>query len=244
MKREQRVDEAGRASAGSRLQVQIYVNRYWEELSQRTLESLPALASAFPALQWVSPLESARFEEYRDAAFLRRLGLTSLWPDLKAFWPRGGPSWDALAIAHPAAGAQGSGVMLVEAKSHPSEVYGPGCRASARSRQVIQKALEQTKQWLGVSPESDWMGPLYQTANRLAHLYFLREVGRVPAWYVALYFLNDGSRPGFDTTEDQWRFEIRAIKERLGLPSSGVPHAAEVFLQAREPGELLFPQSR
>jgi len=238
------IDAEGRASAGSRLQVQIHVNRRHEYLSQSVLDSLPDLSSSVSVLQWVSVLESEHFEEHRDAAFLRRLGLIGLWPKLRGFWPRGGPRWDALAIAPGAGGPTGHGVVIVEAKSHPSEVYGPGCRASGQSRRLIERALRQTKEWLGVRPEADWMGDLYQTANRLAHLYFLRQVGGVPAWYVGLYFLNDRSRPSFATTEDQWHSEIRAIKERLGLGSSGVPHAAEVFLQAREPGELLSPPSR
>ena len=35
------------------------------------------------------------------------------------------------------------------------------------------------------------MGPLYQFPNRLAHLYFFREIVKVPAWLVNVCYLDD-----------------------------------------------------
>ena len=90
-----RVDELGRARAGSQLQIQIYVNRRSEELSQKVFEGLPGLASLHPRLNWVSPLENDRFVEYQDVAFLKACGLEHLSAELKAFWPRRGPVWKA-----------------------------------------------------------------------------------------------------------------------------------------------------
>ena len=91
-----RIDELGRANAGSQLQIQIYVNRRSEELSQEVIQGLPDLASLHPCLNWVSPLEKDRFAEYQDSAFLKACGLKHLSHDLSAFWPRGGLVWDAL----------------------------------------------------------------------------------------------------------------------------------------------------
>jgi len=70
-----------------------------------------------------------------------------------------------------------------------AEIYGNGCQAQGASREMIAKALAETKQWCHADPTADWMGPLYQSANRLAHLYFLRErLKRLqrPAWMINL----------------------------------------------------------
>ncbi len=78
-----RVDEFGRAYAGSQLQIQIYVNRRSEELSQKVLQGLSDLASLHPRLNWVSPLEKDRFAEYQDSAFLKACGLEHLSAEAK-----------------------------------------------------------------------------------------------------------------------------------------------------------------
>jgi hypothetical protein len=135
--RSDRVDDLGRAYAGSQLQLQIWVNRQPDELSRRVVDALPSLASLNPRLHWVSPLEREKFVEYQDRAFLRALELESLDPQLKRFWPRGGPVWDALAAVEIGGDPAPRGVVLVEAKSYPDEIYGPGCQASPRSRKKI-----------------------------------------------------------------------------------------------------------
>lgn len=220
-----RTDVRGRAYAGSQLQVQIYVNRQAEGLSVHVSGVMPGLASD-ATLRWVSPLEAEKFAEYQDAAFLTKVGLAEHAEELRAFWPRGGPVWDALAVVE---GSQ-RGVVLVEAKSHPQEVYGNGCQAKGASRRQIAAALDRTKAWLGVSPGVDWMGPLYQSANRLAHLYFLREVIGVPAWLVNLYFVGDPHSP---TTREEWEATLDQVKSELGLEGIDVPFTGEVLFEAR-----------
>ena len=168
-----RTDEFGRAFAGSQLQIQIAVSRRQAELSEATAQAigLPVTSS----LVWTSPLEEDCFAEYRDRFFLRAVGLQHLAPSLGAFWPRRGPCWDGLARIETAAAL--SGVVLVEAKSYPEEMEGSGCKAEGASLQKIQiqRALEEAKTWWFAVPESaDWLGPLYQFANRLAHVYLLR----------------------------------------------------------------------
>ena len=39
------------------------------------------------AVQWLSPLESDAFTEYKDHAFLERLGITPPYRRLEDFWP-------------------------------------------------------------------------------------------------------------------------------------------------------------
>ena len=237
LKNRSRVDELGRAFAGSQLQIQIYVNRREEELSQAVLNALPSLASLSPRVHWVSPLESKKFIEYKDAEFLRAVGLVHLSPKLKELWPFRGPNWDALAAVEIDKSPGGRGVVLVEAKSHPSEIYGGGCQASSpKSLRMIETALQQTKRWLGVAANADWTGPLYQSANRLAHLYFFRQVVDVQAWLVNTYFINDPHSP---TTLENWRNALKQVKEELGITGIQVPNTAELFLEAKDRSELL-----
>src|SRR5687768_11298584 len=89
-----RVDSAGRAYAGSQLQLQLYVNRRRADVDHAITKAL-SLPSA--PLIWVSPLENAAFKEFKDAAFLKELGLTELSAPLRSFWPKSGPRWDGLA---------------------------------------------------------------------------------------------------------------------------------------------------
>ncbi len=230
------MDDLGRAHAGSQLQIQIYVNRRPAELSRHVLAALPSLASLGANIRWVSPLESERFVEYQDRAFLRAVGLEHLASRLSAFWPSGGPVWDALAAVEFKKYPGVKGVILVEAKSHPPEVYGGGCKASPRSRKKIEAALGETKRWLRVREDADWTGPLYQSANRLAHLYFFREVARVPAWLVNVYFFDDRHSP---TSREEWEVALVQVKAESGLPGVAIPHAGEVFLCAGSRGELV-----
>ena len=227
--RNRRVDGLGRAYAGSQLQIQLWVNRWSRELTQAVLAVLPSLASLGPRIRWVSPLEGAGFAEYQDRDCLRAVGLEGCAPQLSRFWPRGGPVWDALAAVETARTPDCRGALLVEAKSHVSEVYGGGCKASPRSRNGIDEALELTKRWLGASSDSDWTGALYQSANRLAHLYFFREVMGVPAWLINVYFIND---PRWPTSRAEWEVALAKVKAQLGLAGISVPHAADLFLEA------------
>jgi hypothetical protein len=110
-----------------------------------------------------------------------------------------------------------------------SEIYGGGCGAtSTGSKQKIQDAFDATKAWLGVSPDVDWMGRLYQSANRYACLHFLREIAGVHAFLVNVYFLGDPRTP---TTREEWDAEIVSVNRELGLIREA-PYSAAVFLKA------------
>ena len=171
-----RVDSSGRAYAGSQRQIQTYVNLYQDELSESILCAMPEFKSLNARFHWTSPLKEDGFREYRDKEFLRSVGLEHFYPELREFWPRNGPVWDALAIVESETDLEFRGILLVEAKSYPNEVYGNGCQASSRrSIEKIETAFGRTKGWLNVPLSCDWKGPLYQSANRIAHLYFLGE---------------------------------------------------------------------
>lgn len=224
----------GRATAGSQLQTQICVNEHPDELNRKILASLPTLPSDVD-VEWVSPLLEADFAEHGDEEFLSALQLDHLDKKLVGgFWPRGGPCWDALAILRRSEEADFHGVLLVEAKSHRIEVCGSGCGAGGDRRDKIRAALQLTADWLHVPFRNWWLGPLYQQANRLAHLYFFREIAGIPAWLVNLYFLNDPYRP---TTRQQWCDFLPDVKAELGLTGVTVPFAADVFVDVEPAGD-------
>ncbi len=218
-----RIDSTGRAHAGSQRQMQMYVNEKTHALSSVVAQSLSQYDLGAKDIHWVSPLAADMYSEYQDSEFLERVGLGVLAPRLLKFWPRGGPCWDALAKID-------GGCLLVEAKSHVPEIYGGGCGASADSRQKIQVALDVTKTWLGVSPDVDWRGRLYQSANRYACLYFLREIAAVQAFLVNVYFVGDPISPT-PLTRENWDAAIGSVNRKLGLVHE-VPYSSSVFLSA------------
>jgi len=220
---------AGRALRGSQRQLQDYVNSYPDALSDAILQQLPAGVRDLGArIRWVSPLARDSYREYRDAEFLERVGLGGFAGDLADFWPGLGPSWDALGVISDSLGRMKPGVILVEAKSHIAEIYGSGCQASRKSLLKIEAAIGHARSWCGVSTGENWLGPLYQSANRIAHLYLLYERLRTPAWLVNLYFTGDPIGPA---DRPAWECEVARVKTQLGL-TRPVPNVAEVYLPA------------
>ena len=230
-----RVDASGAADAGSQLQTQLYVNVHTDRLDAALRGEFAELADA--AFEWRSPLAVDAYREYWDRAFLERVGLGQHAAELKAFWPTGGPHWDALAVVRRPDDTR-PGVLLVEGKSYPEEFYGSGCQAApgSPSRALIEASLAWTQQQLGVQDRTaaDWCGRLYQSANRLAHLYWLRSRG-VRAWLVHLLFTDDPHRP---TSAQQWAEAVRATNAELGLDGLALPGAGHVLLPAGPPSEL------
>lgn len=225
-----RTDAHGRAFAGSQLQMQIYVARRQSELSQAVLEALRQIGRRFTSIKWVAPLEARKFYEPRDRAFLTAVGLGHLAKELAKFWPARGPRWDALAVLHP-----GNAVLLVEAKSYPAELLGGGCKAGEATRSRIQRSLDAAKNAFSVEATVDWLGPLYQYANRLAHVHFLSNECGHPALLANICFLEDPHR---STSLAVWQSELQVLKSELGF-SSPIPNTVDVFLRARPRSELL-----
>lgn len=184
--------------------------------------------SAGNTINWLSPLSSDDYAEYRDESFLDLLGIRLEKTPLKAFWPRRGPQWDALART-----SEGD-VLLVEAKANIPEIVSPGTGASDASRKRIEESLEQTKSFLGVDPSIPWSGKLYQYANRLAHLYLLRELNDIPAWLVFVYFVGDPDTSG-PNSEDEWKAALTVAKRVLGLGRNPMnKYVIEVFVDVRD----------
>ncbi|HEY8536298.1 MAG TPA: hypothetical protein VIL25_07605, partial [Vicinamibacterales bacterium] len=156
---------------------------------------------------------------------------------LEAFWPERGPRWDGLARLHFADG-EPPGVLLVEAKSHVSELTGEPCEAVEASRRRIEQRLTGIASRFGIlEVPACWLEDCYQYINRLAHLFFLRDQG-VDAWLVHLYFAGDWDKP---TSEDAWRRAIETLRHRMGLPAASIRRAADIVLPAKKLLALSLP---
>lgn len=158
-------------------------------------------------INWVSPKKDDDFAEYRDAGFLACLGLEKHSKALESFWPKGGPQWDALGMD-----TRNSRFFLVEAKANISEVITECKAASPKSREQIEASIKRGQSFLGNKSLIPWTKGFYQYANRIAHLYFMREIAGVDAFLVFIYFLNDETH--IPTTKEQW-LGMLEIQERL-----------------------------
>ncbi|MCL4187705.1 MAG: hypothetical protein KJZ85_08860 [Rhodobacteraceae bacterium] len=187
---------------------------------QRCIAARPDLLqpAALAPITWLSPLAEDDFAEYRDGAFLDRLGLDALKPGLARFWPARGPQWDAL-------GRAGSACILLEAKAHVREFLSPPTAARGTSRSTIESALRQVRDHLGVSAATDWSETFFQVTNRLAHLWWLQTQG-VEAHLVFASFLGDAEMGGPDHPET-WQAAFRAAEYALGLKAR---HALAPFV--------------
>jgi hypothetical protein len=196
---------------GSLHWMQRFVNERPAELSDAVVTASGGRIEG--PIEWISPLESDDFAEYRDQSFLDRLGVSPSVVPLEEFWPRRGAQWDAL-------GRDGRGCpVLVEAKGSIGELISSPSAAGESALPLIRNSLEQTAQHLRASSGTDWTRTFYQYTNRLAHLYFLHELNGIKSWLVFLYFVGDETIPGRPgpKTEAEWRVALEILHGALGL---------------------------
>jgi hypothetical protein len=180
----------------------------------------------------LSPLADDAYAEYRDETFLKKLGVPVKQVPLADFWPARGPQWDAL-------GRTNRGEpLLVEAKAHVPELLSQSTQATGRSLIVIRRSLDRVKRAVGSRTTVDWSNAFYQYSNRLAHLYFLRTLNRIPAYLVFLYLLNDTDMQGPKTAEE-WAGAIRLLHAQLGIDEARLEKALggamiEIFIDVAD----------
>jgi hypothetical protein len=181
-------------------------------------------------IEWRSPLMADDYAEYYDDEFIRRLGIDNLRVSLSQFWPSSGPRWDALART------DSGKVILVEAKAHVGEMVSR-TRASPESLSKIRAAIEKTKAAFGVGDDFNWESPFYQYANRLAHLYFLRELNGLDAYLLFMYFADASDVPIAERcTVAQWEGASRLVEKALGLGSHPYrPYIKSLILPGGQP---------
>ena len=221
----------GWAFAGSQRHIQAYVNTppLTAVLDAALAAALPTIENA--TIEWLSPVAGTGYVEYQDASFWRAIGRPVLAAQAAGWWPpRGGPCWDALALAHGPEGT--STLVLVEAKAHVAE-FGPApCGATDEtSIAKIRAAIDSARQQLGASASTEtWMGDYYQLANRLTWTLWLRDhqVGTV---FAHVLFADD--RSNIPATIEELRNAADRAHATLGVPGSALAGwAATVVLDA------------
>jgi len=210
---------------GSLRDTQILINMFstllFREINQ-------AISIKSKEIQWVSPKQDDEFAEYRDEAFMRKIGTETLVYPLNNFWPKKGPQWDALGIG------KYKEVFLVEAKANVPEIVSPGTLSRGTSRDLIAKSLEDVKSYLNINKDIDWMGNFYQYTNRIAHLYFLRVLNKIPAYLIFIYFMGDKSVRG-PATKEEWNAAITVMHKCLGLNKHKLSkYIADVFIDLKD----------
>jgi len=211
---------------GSLKWIQILVNRRPSLLNDRIRAKTKISQNTH--IKWLSPLKKDRYAEYRDKAFVERLGIDLPKCKLSEFWPRGGPQWDGLGRADDGT------VFLIEAKAHISETISHLAAKSLVSKQRILASLQQTKDYLNVKSPNDWASPFYQYANRIAHLYLLRVLNGIPAYLVFVYFLNDEIMGG-PKTEEEWIGALKLLHAYLGIGRNKLgKFVIDVFIDVRD----------
>lgn len=231
MPRRARQHTTGWAYAGSQRHIQAYVNTpalRWL-LDDAVCRALPTLADA--ALEWRSPLAAELYAEPRDAAFWPAIDQPQLAERCAGWWPaRGGPSWDAIALAHGPNAARV--VVLVEAKANVPELVGGDLAAtSPASLEAIRAALNGARERLGATGDlGAWTGSHYQLANRLAWTMWLRghDVDAVFA-----HVLFEGDRSHQAATADELTAAVHRAHTALGVPERALAEwATTVVLPA------------
>lgn len=215
-----------RADRGSQRWLQDFVARQDRRLEEPILSETKA-----QSIEWLSPLKDDDFAEYRDASFLELVGLGQFADSLGQFWPQRGPVWDGLAITNTGT------VILVEAKAHIGEMDSSLAATSERSISLINRSLSATAEALGSEMTPAWTEGLYQYANRLAHLHFIRSIKGADAALVFVYFTGDADAGGPDSPEE-WSAAVGRTRASLGL-QHGLPAVVDVIVDVRDSSTLL-----
>lgn len=209
---------------GSLRWIQFIVNENKELLNQKIFGSVE---DEIHEIDWVSPREEDEYAEYRDQDFLKVLGLDIFRNKLSKFWPKSGPQWDAL-------GKSDNGhYFLVEAKANIPEIISSCQAKSPDSIQKIESAITLTQKYLNVSSGNNWYTDFYQYANRLSHLYFLREICGVNAYLIFVYFCNDTTH--IPTNIEQWKGSVKLQKRLMSLGRHKLQkYVLDLFVEVEE----------
>jgi len=211
---------------GSLKQLQVLINDHPELLNQKITEQLVQINRK--SIEWVSPLKNDQYAEYTDGDFIERIGLNKEEINLKEFWPSGGANWDGLAKT------DSGEIILVEAKANIPEMVSDPSGAGDVSLKKIKESLSDTKEFLKIKKDVDWSGTFYQYTNRVAHLYFLRELRNIEAYLVNIYFIGDESVEGPKTVEE-WKGAIKVMQLYLGLHSHKLKkYMVDVFIDIND----------
>lgn len=178
-------------------------------------------------VEWVSPRKEDDNAEYRDNDFLKILGLEEHQSKLLDFWPKGGPQWDALGKL------ENKYHFIVEAKANIPEISSSCMASSEKSKTKIKNSINCTKQFLNATSGKNWLNGFYQYANRMCHLYFLREVCGINAYLIFVYFCNDSTH--ISTSIEQWDGALKLQQHLMSLNSHKLKrYVIDLFIDTEE----------
>jgi hypothetical protein len=179
--------------------------------------------------EWVSPKKEDDFAEYRDNDFLEVLEIKGHQSRLHDFWPKRGPQWDALGKV------KDKFYFIVEAKANIPEITSSCQSTSENSKTKIKNSIMRTRQFLNATSGHNWLNGFYQYANRLCHLYFLRELCGINAYLIFVYFCNDTTH--IPTSIEQWNGAIKLQKHLMSLSRHQLQqYIIEIFIDIEEIG--------
>jgi hypothetical protein len=218
---------------GSLRHVRRYVNQAQDQLDAALFTGSPSLAAAASGgPDWVSPLESDGYLECWNERFLERLGIPERLSEFSAFWPfkaqtqgvireAGTPHWDALArIGLAGDGGTVPGAVMVEAKAHRGELLKltDASGATPASLDKIKASFATARDYLGVPVSAPaWESHHYQVCNRLAHLYWMNVVAKMPTWLVWVFIVDDPVWPD-RLSAWEWHQTFEQVGAAAGLP--------------------------
>ena len=207
-------------TTGSEHWLRLAISEHAGELDHAVQESFAFESTE--AIEWLSPIGSDEFAEYRDEHFLQRLDILTLQVPLAQFWPSKDPQWDGLART------SSGRIILLEAKAYLDEVADSKTAASyPASRALIHKSLLEAQDFFEAKGGQPWTETYYQYANRLAHLYFLRELNHLDAYLIFLNFADAPDRTTPASTAD-WEHHRKAVRKQLGLSERYLPRVSEI----------------
>lgn len=211
---------------GSLKAIQVLINKNQDLINKLIKSKFNELTKE--DIIWTSPLENDEFAEYQGNDFIKKVGLNPKEIELERFWPTKGPQWDALAHTN-----EGS-IILVEAKANIPEIVSSETGAGEISKELINKSLYETKNFLNIENNIDWSGKFYQYTNRLAHLYFLREKCKKKTFLINIYFIGDESVSGPETKQE-WEGAITVLHSYLGSTRHKLSkYMADIFINIKE----------
>jgi hypothetical protein len=222
-----RVPQLKENPKGSQKWLQEIINTCPDCLNRLIQQRLTPLSGR--EICWTSPRKEDEFAEYRDAAFLEKLNLQEFTEELEKFWPKKGPQWDALGKT-----SNDDAFILVEAKANIPELVSFCGASDKESLKTISKSLAETQRWLTCrEPCIDWKCGFYQYANRLSHLYFLREKAQKEAYLVFLYFLEDLTH--IRTSQKAWDSALKLQMKLMGLAAGSLAgKVIDLFINPNE----------
>ena len=137
----------------------------------------------------------------------------------KGFWPQSGSSmnWDGIFRI-------GDTWYFVEAKANTAEAFQKCSASSKDSLDMISNAFIETKEWLGIANDIDWIRTnCYQLANRLAFMCFCnRKCEGIKAKLLYVSFLNGYWKKNV-SSEKEWMAAVWSKQfETLGITDESV----------------------